>query len=135
MFSWVASISTPSRMMRGSVAPLNVEAPRIQKLAPSAPGSPLRCTAITPDKRPAKEEDKREEGTLSCSGRICWIAPTRLSFFCPIPKAVTTTSSNALVSSSSWMLSILFFPTFTSWVIYPINETIRTGFSSSSSSL
>jgi len=39
---------TPSMTMSGEVMPLNVEIPRIQKSAPSAPGSPERWTAITP---------------------------------------------------------------------------------------
>ena len=45
----------PSTNTKGLVpAPWKDEIPRIQKLEPSAPGSPDRCTAITPATFPAK---------------------------------------------------------------------------------
>ena len=98
-FNSVLLISTPSKIISAPVAPLKVDLPRIQKLAPSAPGSPLRCTAMTPERRPANEVDKLEEGTFNSAGLTCVTAPTKLSFFCPTPKAVTTTSSNDSVAS------------------------------------
>ena len=70
-FNSVELISTPSMIIKAEVLPLKVDLPRIQKLAPSAPGSPLRCTAITPAIRPAKAVLKLEEGTLSSCGLIC----------------------------------------------------------------
>ena len=58
-------ISTPSMIIRAPVAPLNVDLPRIQKLAPSAPGSPLRWTAMIPAIRPAKAVLKLDDGTFN----------------------------------------------------------------------
>ncbi len=67
-FKSAVDTSTPSTTINGVVEPPKVEIPRIQKLAPSAPGSPLRCTAITPAMRPAKLVDKLAEGTFSEEG-------------------------------------------------------------------
>ena len=94
----------------------SIETPRIQKLAPSAPGSPLRCTAITPAKRPAKEVERLDAGTFRSAGRIDCTEPTILAFFCPVPYAVTTTSSKFLASSCNVIIIFWRFPTFISCV-------------------
>jgi hypothetical protein len=73
---------TPSMIINGLLVPLKVEIPRIQKSAPSAPGSPERCTATTPAKRPAKPVDNWELGTFSSSGFTICTEPTTDSFFC-----------------------------------------------------
>ena len=47
--------SIPSTNTNGETpVPLKEEIPRIQKSEPSDPGSPLRCTAITPANCPAR---------------------------------------------------------------------------------
>ena len=91
-FKSLELISTPSNTIKTPVASPKVDLPRIQKSAPSAPGCPLRCIAITPAIRPAKLVLKLEEGTFNSAGRTCWIDPTIVSFFCVAPNAVTTTS-------------------------------------------
>ena len=98
-FKSLELISTPSNTIKTPVASPKVDLPRIQKSAPSAPGCPLRCIAITPAIRPAKLVLKLEEGTFNSAGRTCWIDPTIVSFFCVAPNAVTTTSSSDFVSS------------------------------------
>ena len=116
-FKSVVVDSMPSIMISGEVLALpSVETPRIQKLAPSAPGSPLRCTAITPAKRPAKEVERLDAGTFRSAGRIDCTEPTILAFFCPVPYAVTTTSSKFLASSCNVIIIFWRFPTFISCV-------------------
>ncbi len=114
--------STPSIKIRGEVGPANVDTPRIQKLAPSAPGSPLLCTATTPAIRPANELLNDEEGTFNVSGLTVWIEPTTLAFFC-VPKPTTTTSSNVSASSSNTMINPFSSAlTAFSTVLKPMNE-------------
>ena len=92
----------------GAVFVPNVEMPRIQKLAPSAPGSPVRCVAITPAILPANEEVRLLEGKSRLEGFTACTAPTTLSFFW-MPNPTTTTSSIELACSFrltsfiSWM--------------------------------
>ena len=54
-FKSLIDTSTLSIKTSGDVLLAKVEIPRIQKFAPSAPGSPPRCTATTPAMRPANE--------------------------------------------------------------------------------
>ena len=58
--------STPSTNTSGEEV-LGVEIPRIQISAASFPGSPVRCTATTPARRPANVVVKLAEGVLISS--------------------------------------------------------------------
>ena len=89
-------ISTPSRISSGDCPEPKVEMPRIQKFAPSAPGSPVFCTAILP----ANEVERLLDDTCNSLGLTDWTAPTSDSFFCT-PKPTTTTSSNSFEASTS----------------------------------
>ena len=88
------TISTPSRISSGDLLAPKVEMPRIQKFAPSAPGSPDDWVEMTP------AVDRLLDVTLSVLGRTTCTAPTKLSFFC-VPKATTTTSSMTFDASIS----------------------------------
>jgi len=69
--------STPSTNTNGlEFWPANVEIPRIQRSESSCPGSPVRCTATTPGKRPAMAEDKLAVGIFISSIFIEDCAPT-----------------------------------------------------------
>ncbi|MNI13416.1 hypothetical protein D3C81_1152050 [compost metagenome] len=81
-FKSVADACTPSITINGEVIPLKVEIPLIQKSAPSAPGSPERCTATTPANRPANPVERFELGTRRSSTLTVCTAPTILAFFC-----------------------------------------------------
>ena len=93
-------ISTPSRISSGDLLAPKVEMPRIQKFAPSAPGSPDDWVEMTPAILPANEVERLLDVTLSVLGRTTCTAPTKLSFFC-VPKATTTTSSMTFDASIS----------------------------------
>ena len=75
--------SIPSTSTNGSrPAPWKEDIPRIQKLEPSAPGSPERCTAMTPANCPAKLLDTaRVVPCCKASGRTDVIEPTTDTFF------------------------------------------------------
>ena len=74
---------TPSTNTSGFVPPLKELCPRIQKSALSYPGSPERCTAISPGTCPAKLlVILRLEETDSSLGPIALIELTTLFFFC-----------------------------------------------------
>ena len=74
--------------------------PRIQKFAPSAPGSPDDCTEITPAILPANDEERFVELSFSDEGLTLCTAPTSDSFFW-MPKPTTTTSSSVCALSTS----------------------------------
>ena len=61
-----ARSGTPSITIKGPLSP-NVFVPRIRIMEPSPPGSPLRCMAVTPGKRPANELERFIVGDLSSS--------------------------------------------------------------------
>ena len=87
-------------MISGSLFVPKVEMPRIQKFAPSAPGSPDDCTETMPAMRPAKAVVRLLEVTFSSEGFTACTAPTRLSFFWT-PKPTTTTSLMLFSASKS----------------------------------
>jgi len=95
-------ISTPSRISSGDCPDPKVEIPRIQKLAPSAPGSPDFCTAITPAILPLNEVERLLDEVCRSLGLTDCTAPTSDSFFCT-PKPTTTTSSSLFEASASVM--------------------------------
>ena len=107
--------STPSVRISGfCAASAKVLTPRIQKLAPSAPGSPDCCTEITPAMRPAKLFVRLAAGIFMSEVLNDWIAPMTLSFFC-CPNPTTTTSSITRLSSLRTMLQMLSAPGVISW--------------------
>ena len=66
---------------------------------------------MTPARRPAKALERLAEGILSSIGRTVWIDPVTDSFFCPVPKAVTTTFCSVLASSERVMERMVVFST------------------------
>ena len=114
--------------IRGSVVPLKVAAPRIQKFAPSAPGSPVRCIEITPAIRPANDVLRLLEGTRSSAGLMDCTAPTTLAFFC-VPNPTTTTSSRLWASGTNLKTTIFFPFSRISTGVYPIKEATNVLFS------
>ena len=95
----------PSTSTSGVVLLPKVEMPRIQKVE-LAPGSPERCTEITPASWLARLLEILAVGIRMSLTETEAIDPTTLAFFC-VPYPTTTTSSSSLPAESSITLGRL----------------------------
>ena len=117
--------STLSIKTSGDVLLAKVEIPRIQKFAPSAPGSPPRCTATTPAIRPANELLSVLDGERSSLAFTVCTAPTTLAFFWA-PNPTTTTSSSCLASGAIFKMTFVLPFKGNSVGVYPIKLATKT---------